>query len=224
MKNANRRKYHYIYKTTCLVTGKYYIGMHSTDDLNDGYLGSGKRLWYSINKHGKENHVCEILEHYFTRQFLREREAELVNPEMLTDPMCMNLKVGGNGGWDHISLTKEERIKLAKHASSCGIEARRAYMESGKHSETMRSWMQERWGNDREKMLKYTESGRKALSSESAIEKRKIKFREIGHQSGVTNSQFGTKWMVSETGVAKKVKFNEVPTYLENGWILGRTR
>jgi hypothetical protein len=42
---------------------KYYIGMHSTNDLNDGYMGSGKRLWFSINYHGKENHACEILEY-----------------------------------------------------------------------------------------------------------------------------------------------------------------
>lgn len=54
-KQASRRKYHYIYKTTCTITSKFYIGMHSTDNLEDGYVGSGKRLWYSINKHGKEN-------------------------------------------------------------------------------------------------------------------------------------------------------------------------
>ena len=44
---------HYIYKTTCNITNKYYIGMHSTSNLEDGYLGSGKRLRYSIRKYGK---------------------------------------------------------------------------------------------------------------------------------------------------------------------------
>lgn len=38
------KKYHYIYKTTFVVTDKYYIGMHSLAELNDGYLGSGKIL------------------------------------------------------------------------------------------------------------------------------------------------------------------------------------
>ena len=56
------KKYHFIYKTTNLLSGKYYIGMHSTDNLDDGYLGSGRRLRYSINKYGKESHKREIIE------------------------------------------------------------------------------------------------------------------------------------------------------------------
>lgn len=35
-------KYHYIYKITCIKTKRYYIVMHSTDKLNDGYMGGGK--------------------------------------------------------------------------------------------------------------------------------------------------------------------------------------
>ena len=63
MKQASRRQYHYIYKITRLdESGRYYIGMHSTDDLEDGYFGSGKLIIRSINKHGKEKHQKEILE------------------------------------------------------------------------------------------------------------------------------------------------------------------
>jgi hypothetical protein len=32
------KKYNYIYKTTNILTNEYYIGMHSTNNLNDGYL------------------------------------------------------------------------------------------------------------------------------------------------------------------------------------------
>jgi hypothetical protein len=99
MERASRRKYHYIYKITCNVTNRYYIGMHSTDKLEDGYMGSGKRLWFSINYHGKDNHLKEILEFLPDRISLKEREKELVNKELLIDKLCMNLKEGGEGGF-----------------------------------------------------------------------------------------------------------------------------
>lgn len=96
---ADQRKFHYIYKIT-RADGKYYIGMHSTDDLEDGYFGSGQLLWKSIKKHGKEKHSKEILEFLPTRKTLKERERELVNEEILDDPLCMNLKLGGEGGFN----------------------------------------------------------------------------------------------------------------------------
>jgi group I intron endonuclease len=107
---ASRRKYHIIYKTTCLVTNKYYIGMHSTDDLNDGYMGSGQVLWKSIKKYGKEQHVCEVLEHLPNREELVLREEELVNPVVLKDELCMNLRTGGTGNYPG-RPTKEETSK-----------------------------------------------------------------------------------------------------------------
>lgn len=92
------KTYHYIYRTTCLVTGKFYIGMHSTDTLDDGYLGSGKVLWYSIRKHGRENHRRDIVEMCSTREALKLREKEIVNEQLLADPLNINLKYGGEGG------------------------------------------------------------------------------------------------------------------------------
>ena len=31
-------KYHFLYKTTNLINNKYYYGMHSTNNLNDGWV------------------------------------------------------------------------------------------------------------------------------------------------------------------------------------------
>ena len=95
---GTRKKYHFIYKTTNLLSGRYYIGMHSTDDLNDGYLGSGTLLRRSINKHGKENHSIEILEFLNSREELAAREKEIVSLQEIAKKECMNLKVGGSGG------------------------------------------------------------------------------------------------------------------------------
>ena len=92
------RKYHYIYKITCLKNNRYYIGMHSTDNLNDGYMGGGNRIKISIRNYGKKNHKKEILEFLESRDLLKIREKEIVNESLLKDPMCMNLVLGGDGG------------------------------------------------------------------------------------------------------------------------------
>jgi len=94
-RQAARRKYHFIYKTTCIITGRWYIGMHSTDDLGDGYLGSGKQLWNSIQKHGKKAHICEVLEFCENRILLRERERMIVSSDVVCHEDCMNLVEGG---------------------------------------------------------------------------------------------------------------------------------
>ena len=117
MRRAQRRKFHYIYKITNKLNGKFYIGMHSTDNLNDGYFGSGTKLWHSINKYGKENHEMERLEFFENRDLLKLRETELVNQQMLSNELCLNIKVGGEGGWDHIndfpmSDTRRSNISL----------------------------------------------------------------------------------------------------------------
>ena len=126
-----RKKYHVIYKTSCLITGKYYIGMHSTDDLDDGYLGSGKRLWRSLNKYGRETHSYEILEHLHSRESLRIREHMLVTEELLGDPLCMNLALGGG----HIYNTTRAAYVKGKQkdgikrfwSSSAGLKLRERY-------------------------------------------------------------------------------------------------
>ena len=92
-----QKRYHFIYKTTCSLTRRFYYGMHSTDSLNDGYLGSGSELSRSIKKYGKECHITKIKEFVPNRKKLRKREAEVVNEEMLKNPLCMNLCKGGKG-------------------------------------------------------------------------------------------------------------------------------
>lgn len=114
MRRASRRAHHILYKTTCLITGRFYIGIHSTDDLEDGYLGSGRRIHNSIRKHGRENHVREILESFDSRQKLCEREAEIVNSKMLADVNCMNLMEGGSACPKFIGKDTRERMSLAK--------------------------------------------------------------------------------------------------------------
>lgn len=100
---ASLRQFHFVYVTTCMVTCNYYIGLHSTDNLSDGYIGSGQRLWHSIKKHGKDSHECEILEMFNSRKEAVDYEKFIVTWDLIQqDKTCMNLAPGGEGG-DKIS-------------------------------------------------------------------------------------------------------------------------
>lgn len=90
-------KYHIIYKTTNLINNKIYVGMHSTDNLNDGYLGSGWILKQAIKKHSKENFKREVLLVLPSRKEAREIEALLVDTEFISRQNTYNLQEGGMG-------------------------------------------------------------------------------------------------------------------------------
>jgi GIY-YIG catalytic domain/NUMOD3 motif len=87
--------FHYIYKITNTKNGKYYIGKHSTDKIDDGYFGSGKALNAAIVKYGIENFQKEILEFCKTEIKALEREREIVNEGVVADKKSYNINVGG---------------------------------------------------------------------------------------------------------------------------------
>ena len=118
-----KRNYlHYIYKTTCLITGRYYIGMHRTYRKNDGYIGSGLLLKRSIKKYGLKNHTFEILEYCDNLESLCKREEEIINEELLQDKLCMNLKLGGIGGATMTGRKMSQETKDKIRKSRTGIK------------------------------------------------------------------------------------------------------
>lgn len=90
--------YHYIYKTTNIITGNYYIGCHTAKKLDNKYLGSGIRLKYSIKKYGVCNFIKEILLICKDKKEKFYYERLIITEELLRDPLCLNLCIGGRGG------------------------------------------------------------------------------------------------------------------------------
>lgn len=95
-----------VYKTTNIITGDFYFGVHKTKDPNDKYLGSGKILKKAIVKYGVENFKKEVLFVFSDPQKAFEKEAELVTPDLVEEKQCYNLKVGGEGGFDYLNKNK----------------------------------------------------------------------------------------------------------------------
>lgn len=95
----NKLEYHYFYKITNTINNHFYYGVHNTDNLNDGYMGSGKRLHYAYRKYGMENFKKEILKFFNSKEEAYEYESEIVNENMINNPECYNIVTGGKGSF-----------------------------------------------------------------------------------------------------------------------------
>jgi hypothetical protein len=221
-RQAERRKYHFIYKTICLINGKFYYGMHSTDNLEDGYVGSGTRLWHSIKKYGRENFKLEVLEFCPDRETLKLRESELINADMLKDPNCMNLKIGGEGGWETVNKNKtiEERSRLGKLGGYANLtfEQRSAAGKCGYDK------LKNVWKEYPELMESNRKKATEKASTKEVIEKRKITYLTTKHQQGEKNSQFGTCWICHQEFGNKKIKLEALQEFIDEGWIRGKLK
>jgi len=124
---------HIVYETTNKINGKKYIGKHSTDDLDDGYLGSGSSLKSAINKYGKENFERVTLKEFNTEQEAYEYEEELVTMDIVTNDVYYNLMGGGDGGTKIISIEVRKIMSLAKKGKYDG-ENNPNYGKRGKDS------------------------------------------------------------------------------------------
>lgn len=95
-------KKHSVYKITNNINSRYYIGVHSTLNINDSYMGSGDLIKKSISKYGIDNFKKEILFEYDELYQAYEKERELVKT-LYEDPLSYNMNSGGKGGWGHIN-------------------------------------------------------------------------------------------------------------------------
>ena len=202
-------KYYYLYKTTNLINNKIYIGAHRTNNLDDGYMGSGKVLKLAIQKYGLKFFTKEILEYFSSKEEMFLAEKELVNEEFILREDTYNLKNGGSGG-----VTLEGCIKGGK-----------AYAERLKNTEFRKQVYKNR-------MISYerNQTGAKydlelreklvtKMNSTSAAAKSKKTCAERQTQSGSNNSMYGTVCIYyPDTNEKKQIKKELLNEYISNGW------
>ena len=207
------KEFNFIYKITNTINKNYYVGMHSTNDMNDGYMGSGKRIITSISEYGVENFIREILEYLPNRELLIKREMDIVNGEMLKDIMCLNIKKGGDGGFvseeaqtkrsiaANKALNKKlknDNLFLLKFKNSVSEGLKKAYING---------WIPPATGNKYRLGLITSESTKTKIGNANKIS-----------QKGERNSSFGTIW-ITDGMENKKINSDcEIP----HGWRSGR--
>lgn len=104
--------YHIIYKTSS-ESGKYYIGRHSTNNIDDGYVGSG--TWVS-NIKDKTSLKVDILKYCDTFEELKKQEKIIIS-ENINDQLNMN--------WNNNSCG----FGYGKLNPSCTIEGKKRLSE-----------------------------------------------------------------------------------------------
>ena len=87
--------YYTVYKITNIINGKEYHGYHHTNNLEDGYMGSGKLIKRAISKYGIENFKKEYIEIFDNRDEALSLEAFIVTDEYCARQDTYNLSCGG---------------------------------------------------------------------------------------------------------------------------------
>lgn len=130
-------KRYFVYKTTNIINNKIYIGVHSTDNINDGYIGNGisnqkdadcrrekTGLIGAVKKYKYVNFKTLVLKYFNNQDDAFEYEKELVTLNFIKSKNTYNLCLGGNGGYKLSSYTKDEMDKYKKKLSEGAFRAR----------------------------------------------------------------------------------------------------
>lgn len=227
--------YFYIYKTTNKVTGKCYIGAHQTEDLADGYLGSGTLLKRALKKYGPANFSKEILQQCASAAEMFEAERQLVTPEFVAQDGNYNLVPGGYGGFGYINQQGLQGFANRDHARSCrrlvdklletrgGQDWRKPIHQRA--TQTQKERCATKMAADpgfRAKVIASAENARRHAQSSAGRQKQKQALAAIQHQKGSANSQFGTCWISHPVGISSRCPRDALPAYIEQGWVKGR--
>lgn len=126
--------YYTIYKVTNLINGKFYIGKHQTENIDDSYYGSGKAIKEAIKKYGKENFKKSIL-HIFNNELeMTKMEKEIITEDMVKDKNSYNIGIGGEGGAQFIgkkhNQETKEKLRLKAKVRKLNDETKKKISES----------------------------------------------------------------------------------------------
>lgn len=135
------KRYSFVYITTNLINRKQYIGSHSTDNLDDGYLGSRRYFLNSVKKYGKENFKIEILEFHNSPEKAFLNEKIWIKEKNTLKPNGYN--TSKNGGYTLPEWDEKSRQKLGKSVSE-SLTGRKL---SKKHKESLKKAWEKRRKN-----------------------------------------------------------------------------
>ena len=186
----SKKKHYIIYETKNLKNNMIYVGMHETNDIEDGYLGSGKRLKQSIKYHGKEFFERKILFELESRDEMIAKEIELVNEDFVNRKDTYNLKKGGEGG-----ICNKVHLRKFRESNSRGgkkgiIKANEIRLNKLKNDPIF----YQRYCSIMKEVNNRPTAG---FNGKLHSKETKLKMSSVDRK-GIKNSQYNTCWMTKE--------------------------
>ena len=210
------------YKITCNVTGTYYIGSHKTDNIDDGYMGSGRFIRKSIEEFGVENHTKEILGVFDNRRDSLELEHKLVKEKKaLEKNMCLNIANGGNC-FDEVNKSRKNiYARTPKTIELNKLAGKKGYQRLKEMKEQDPAFAQQLHNNITKGLKKYYETHSGTFLGKHHTEEAKEKMRASskGKGVGIRNSQYGTYWI---TNGYTSMKWSNSRGEIPDGYYRGR--
>ena len=90
------KKYYTVYQITNILNDKIYIGFHSTNNLNDSYMGSGKAMQAAYKKYGKDKFAKKYIAIFDNKEDAELLESQIVNLDFINRKDTYNMSIGGN--------------------------------------------------------------------------------------------------------------------------------
>ena len=172
----------------------YYYGKHKTNNLDDGYFGSGTFIKKYVAAHGTSKLRKTILSYHNTVEELNHAEYQLVKQkrEELGE-LCLNLSEGGIGSWAYVNsiLTDEQR---SLNALAGGLGNKRRLEDPQQREQTVKK-LREYHKNmgDTKKAAIYEKAGR-SRKAFNQTEYGKQRLEEIKLKNIQTNKETSQRW------------------------------
>jgi len=200
--------YYLIYKTTCSVNNKIYVGQHIQHETLsfDGYYGSGSALGLSIKKYGTSAFEREIIE-FAAPPYVNEREIFWIDCLSATDrDIGYNISKGGLGAnydifglnnpnygnnWSDEQKEQLRQQRLGHKQSKETIEKRRLKNIGKKRSDVF------------------------------VVENKRRMIKLNKENPNIFNTGGGTIWMNDGT-CSKRIKLGLINDFIINGFVKGR--
>lgn len=181
--------FHFIYKTYS-SSGLYYYGRHTTENINDGYFGSGKWVRSIEDKSILKRDIVLFCE---SQDELLEKEKEYISMH-ITDPKCMNFNENSVG---FSSVNNPNKLLKGSKILSDRTRGQKNGMYGKKHTEEFKDHLRKMNSGENGSFYgkKHTEEAKEKIRqkkigtkfSPEVIEKLKKRFPGTTHPSAKLN-------------------------------------